>query len=129
VIYLAVAAGSVLGAVCRALTSVALQPLGAGFPWATLGVNVAGSFVIGFYAALIAPGGRLRAGLGQRQFVMAGFCGGFTTFSAFSLETLELARSGRLDTAGLYVGLSLFTWLVAVQLGDAAGRLVNGRRG
>lgn len=124
-LYAAVAAGSVVGAVCRALASLAFQPLGPGFPWATLFVNVVGSLAIGFYAALTGPDGRLLVGPRQRQFVMTGFCGGFTTFSAFSLETLELVQAGHLPAAGLNVGLSVVTWLVAIWLGHALAMRFN----
>lgn len=124
-LYAAVLAGSVIGAVCRALVSLAFQPLGPGFPWATLSVNVAGSLAIGFYAALTGPDGRLLVGPRQRQFVMTGFCGGFTTFSAFSLETLQLAQTGRPAVAALYIGVSVVTWLAAVWLGHALAMHFN----
>jgi len=84
ILYGCIAAGSVLGGVARYLASLAIQ-LDPAFPWATLFVNVTGSFIIGFYSALSGPDGRLFAGARQRQFVMTGFCGGYTTFSTFSL--------------------------------------------
>ncbi len=96
---LLVAAGGAAGSVLRHLVSLALAPAGSGFPWATLLVNVLGSAAIGAAAA---------AGLeGQaRLLVVTGFLGGFTTFSAFSLEAVMLfGRNPAL--AVLYSGLSL----------------------
>lgn len=96
--------------------------LGEGFPWGTLAANVLGSFIIGFYAMQAARGGHLWASPEARLFVMTGFCGGFTTFSAFSLETLLLLESGRADLAAGNIALSLCLWLGAVRLGEWAGR-------
>ena len=94
-LYLAVALGSAIGGSLRWLASELIHAWsGAGFPWGTLFVNVTGSLAIGFYAALAGPDGRLLAGARQRQFVMTGICGGYTTFSVFSLETLRLAQAG-----------------------------------
>lgn len=118
VLYAVVALGTVIGGVLRALVSVwAFNLLAPGFPWATLIANVAGSALIGFYAALTAPGGRRPAGPRQRQFVMSGVCGGFTTFSIFSLESLRLAQAAQWQAAGLNVGVSMLACLVAVWLG------------
>jgi CrcB protein len=130
--YLGVAIGGALGSVARYLTSmVTLTLMGSAFPWGTLVVNVAGSLLIGLYFTLTEPDGRLLVSPAWRQFVLAGFCGGYTTFSVFSLETLFLARSGAWDMAGLFVAASLTLWLVAVWLGHAIGVRINrlpGRR-
>ncbi|WP_292158545.1 fluoride efflux transporter CrcB [Mesorhizobium sp.] len=125
-LYLIVSAGTVIGSVLRALASIGtLAWLGPGFPWGTLLVNVIGSFVIGFYATLTGPGGRVFAGTHQRQFVMTGICGGFTTFSMFSLETFSFVQKGDWPMAGLNVGVSITTWLVAVWLGHIAASRLN----
>jgi CrcB protein len=120
-LYAAVALGSMLGGVLRWLAGVVVHDYfgAAGFPWATLFVNVTGSFAIGFYAALTGPDGRALAGPRQRQFVMTGVCGGYTTFSIFSLETLRLMQSGDLRAACLNVGISVVVWLAAVWFGYA----------
>lgn len=126
-LYAAVAAGSALGAVARFLCSLGLLAwLGPAFPWGTLAVNVLGSFLIGLYASLSEPEGRLAmASPAARQFVLAGFCGGFTTFSIFSLETLLLVDMKAFAAAGLYVGASLGLWLLAVWLGYRLGATLN----
>jgi len=124
--YVAVALGSIIGAVARFLVSVLfVSQFGNGFPWATLFVNVTGSMMIGFYAALTGPDGRLMASPRQRQFVMVGICGGYTTFSAFSLETLRLVQSGRADTALLYLLVSAVTWIAGVWLGHVLAARLN----
>lgn len=129
-LYAAVILGSVIGSVLRALASLAFQDCcGPGFPWATLFVNVTGSFVIGFYAALTGPDGRLFAGPRQRQFVMTGICGGYTTFSMFSLETLRLWQMGHWAVAGVNVGVSIVTWLGAVWLGHGIAARLNRLKG
>ena len=94
-------------------------------PWGTLFANVTGCFIIGFYAALTGPEGRLFVSGRTRQFVMTGICGGYTTFSGFSYEVLGLAAAGRLRAALFYVGVSLATWLIAVWLGDAIAEWIN----
>ena len=125
-LYLAVSAGAVIGSVLRALASMAaLAWLGPGFPWGTLFVNVVGSFVIGFYATLTGPGGRVFAGSRQRQFVTTGICGGFTTFSAFSLETFVLLQQGNWPMAGLNIGVSVAAWLASVWLGHMLATRLN----
>jgi CrcB protein len=125
-LYLIVSAGAVIGSVLRALASIGtLAWLGPGFPWGTLLVNVIGSFVIGFYATLTGPGGRVFAGTHQRQFVMTGICGGFTTFSMFSFETFRFVQIGNWPMAGLNVGVSITTWLVAVWLGHMVASRLN----
>ena len=129
-LYLAVAAGSVIGGVLRASASAVVHTLaGPGFPLGTLFVNVVGSFVIGFYAALTGPDGRAFVSARQRQFVMTGICGGFTTFSVFSLETFRLIEAGRPAAAGANVGISVVTWLAAVWLGHAIASRINRIRG
>jgi len=129
-LYGAIALGGALGALARYLCSLwLLQLTGPGFPWGTLAVNVAGSFLIGLYATLSEPGGRLPAGPVQRQFVMTGFCGGFTTFSVFSLETVFLLERQAYLLAGLNLGLSLCLWLVAVWAGIRIGTGLNQRAG
>lgn len=129
-LYFAVALGSVIGSVLRALSSMAGAVLfGTGFPIATLFVNVVGSFVIGFYAALTGPDGRVFAGPRYRHFVMTGICGGFTTFSMFSLETLRLVQGGHVFAAGVNIGISVLSWLMAVFLGYALASRLNRLRG
>jgi fluoride exporter len=124
VLYGYVAAGSVLGGVARYLLSLLIQ-LVPGFPWATLFVNATGSFIIGFYGTISGPDGRLFASARQRQFVMTGFCGGYTTFSTFSLETFRLLESGMARTAFLNIAVSIASWLVAVWLGSALASRLN----
>lgn len=117
-LYVYVAAGAAIGGVGRALVSlVAIDIAGPGFPWGTLVANVTGSFVIGFYATLTEPGGRLMVSTRARQFVMSGICGGFTTFSVFSLETFRFLADRDWPMAGVNIGLSLATWLLAVWAG------------
>jgi CrcB protein len=124
--YIAVALGSIVGAVARFLVSVlSVSQFGDGFPWGTLFVNVTGSFVIGFYAALTGPDGRLYASPRQRLFVMVGICGGYTTFSAFSLETLRFVQSGKVQTAFVYLVVSAVTWIASVWLGHALAARLN----
>jgi len=89
------------------------------FPWGTLFVNVTGSLVIGFYAALTGPDGRLSVSPRQKLFVMVGICGGYTTFSAFSLETLRFVQSGKVQTALVYLLVSAITWIASVWIGYA----------
>lgn len=125
-LYVAVATGSVIGGVLRAIAGMVAHAFtGPGLPWGTLFVNVVGSFVIGFYATLTAPDGRAFATTRQRQFVMTGVCGGFTTFSVFSLETFHLMQAGAFDVAGANVGISVVTWLAAVWLGHTLALRVN----
>ncbi|MBZ9710980.1 CrcB family protein [Mesorhizobium sp. B2-1-8] len=125
-LYAVVSLGSIIGSVLRALASLAaLGWFGQGFPWGTLFVNIVGSFVIGFYAAITGPDGRIFAGMYQRQFVMTGICGGFTTFSVFSLEAFQSLHAGRFTLAGLYVGISVITWLASVWLGHALASRLN----
>jgi CrcB protein len=128
VLYACVAVGSVLGGLARYLVALVLQT-GADFPWATLFINATGSFIIGFYAAFSGPDGRLFASVQQRQFVMTGFCGGYTTFSTFSLETFRLFHSGHATTALANVLASVVCWLVAVWLGHLFAVRLNRLKG
>ena len=128
ILYGYVAAGSVLGGVARYLLSLLIEQI-PGFPWATLFVNVTGSFIIGFYSTLSGPDGRLFASARQRQFVTTGFCGGYTTFSTFSLETFRLLEDGMARTALLNIAVSIVTWLVAVWLGYALANRLNRLKG
>jgi fluoride exporter len=129
-LYAAVGIGSGLGAVARYLCSIGLVAmLGHGFPWGTLAVNVVGSFVIGFYATLTEPDGRIFARPTTRQFVLAGFCGGFTTFSIFSLETLRLAEDGNITLAATNVVASVVIWLLAVWAGFRLAQRLNRLKG
>ena len=124
--YISVALGSIVGGVARYLVSVLfVSQFGNGFPWATLFVNVTGSFIIGFYAALTGPDGRLFVSPRQRQFVMVGICGGYTTFSAFSLETFRLAQSGDIQSASLNLFISVIGWMAAVWIGHALASRLN----
>jgi CrcB protein len=124
--YLYVALGGALGSVARYAVSLgAARWVGAAFPWGTLIVNVAGSFAIGLLAALVTADGRPTLGTDARAFVMIGILGGFTTFSSFSLETLNLARAGAVGAAAANAGLSLMLCLAAVWLGFAAAAIVN----
>lgn len=98
-------------------SGLAARYIGATFPLGTLIVNVSGSLVIGFLASLAVADGRLLISPDARAFLMIGLCGGFTTFSAFSIETLDLARDGDWLWAGANVVLSVVLCLLAVWLG------------
>lgn len=116
--YLWIALGSALGGMARyGCSGLAARWLGADFPWGTLIVNVSGSLLIGFLATMLAPDGRLLAPPDVRAFLMIGVLGGFTTFSSFSLETLNLARGGEWLWAGANIALSVAACLFAVWLG------------
>jgi len=124
--YVLVALGSALGGTLRYwLSGLVANAVGQAFPWGTPVVNVTGSFIIGFFAVLTGPDGRFLVPGEWRQFFMAGICGGYTTFSSFSLQTLTLAQDGEWGGAGLNIGLSVFFRLLGVWLGSAGAMALN----
>ena len=125
-IYFWVALGSAIGGAGRYwMSGLIAGQMGEVFPWGTIAVNVVGSFVIGAVAVLTGPEGRLLVAGEARQFVMLGICGGFTTFSSFSLQTLNLARDGEWAWAGANIVLSVVLCLAGVMLGAIAGQALN----
>ena len=128
--YIWVVIGSALGGGARYWCSGFIaQRIGETFPWGTLIVNVAGSFVIGFFATLTGPDGRFLVGTTARQFVMIGLCGGYTTFSSFSLQTLNLMRDGEWLRATGNAVVSLVLCMLAVWLGHVAAAGINQLKG
>ena len=116
--YVLVALGSAMGGISRFWASGFIaNRVGQSFPWGTLFVNVTGSFIIGLFATLTAPEGRWLVGPSARNFFMTGFCGGYTTFSSFSLQTLNLAQDEEWLYAGGNAVLSLVLCLLTVYLG------------
>ena len=113
--FVLVAVGSALGGVLRYIVSLGLGTQ-KWFPWATLSVNVIGSFLIGLVTGLLA---RHFGGNGEsvRLFAVVGFCGGFTTFSTFSNETFRLVEGSQWLSAAVYVGVSVLAGFTAVLLG------------
>lgn len=123
---LAVMAGGALGSLLRYMASLAIaERWGGTFPWGTLAVNVAGSFGIGMFAGLTAVEGLLLVPPTVRVFVMVGIFGGFTTFSSFSLQTLNLVQDGEWLGAGGNIIFSVVLCLVAVWLGHVAAASLN----
>jgi protein CrcB len=121
--YVLIALGGAIGSVGRAWLGAAMVTwTGPSFPWGTLLINVLGSFVIGFFATLTATDGRFPIAADWRAFVMIGICGGFTTFSSFSLQSFDLLRDGRPAQALGNVALSVLLCLGAVALGYAGAQ-------
>jgi fluoride exporter len=128
--YLWVAIGGALGSVGRFwLAGVIVARFGENFPLGTLAINVSGSFVIGILAALGATGGSAFSSPGFKQFFFVGICGGYTTFSAFSLQTLQLVQRREWLFAGGNVLLSVALCLIAVWLGYLLGTAVHSVKG
>lgn len=118
---LQVALGGAIGASGRYLTGVAaVRIMGHGLPWGTLAVNVAGSFLMGVLVVVLAHAGGTRAA----PFLMTGILGGFTTFSAFSLDAITLYERGQIGLAGAYVAGSVVLSLAGLALGLLATRAV-----
>jgi CrcB protein len=127
-IYLAVGLGAALGGVARfGVGGLAARFLGETFPWGTFLVNVLGSTFLGFFAAMTAVEGRLFIPASARAFVAVGLCGGFTTFSTFSLETMSLVRDGELWKASANIAGTLVAWLLGVWCGYMLATVVNQR--
>ena len=119
--WLLVFLGGGLGAIARhGVNRTGLATLGPGFPWWTLAVNVSGSLAIGLLAGLF---GAMETGHNARLFLITGFLGGFTTFSAFSLDALTLWERGASLQAGLYILGSVILSLAAAALGLMLSRL------
>ncbi|HEX3572535.1 MAG TPA: fluoride efflux transporter CrcB [Acidobacteriaceae bacterium] len=118
--YIWVMIGSALGGVLRYAITRATIPVSNGFPLGTVLINVIGSFVIGYFGTLTLQTGKYPASDNVRLFVMVGICGGFTTFSSFSLQTFDLLRTGQWGRALLNVVLSVLLCIGAVAAGHAA---------
>ena len=123
---LVVAIGGALGSLARYWVAELFAAWGMiAFPWATLAANVSGSLLIGLIASLTGPDGRMLVAPETRLFWMVGICGGYTTFSSFSLQTLTLAQAGDWPRAGMNVGLSLLLCFAAVIAGYMLGSWFN----
>ncbi len=123
---LLVALGSAAGGVTRYLVGGAIQArLGAGFPLGTLVINITGSFLFGFLVRLAMVSPAVDADL--RILLTTGFCGGYTTFSAFSFETVALIEAGEWRKAAAYIALSVALSVAGTLAGLAAARSVASR--
>ena len=130
--YFWVAIGGALGSVSRFwLSGVVARQFGETFPWGTIVINITGSFVIGVIGALANPEGRMdsQSRAFATQFLMIGICGGYTTFSSFSLQTLNLLRDREWLYAGGNVILSVVLCMIAVWLGWMLGSTFNSMKG
>jgi CrcB protein len=127
--YFWVAVGSAIGGISRFWVSgIVTKRWSAAqvFPWDIILINLSGSFVIGVLAALTTATGRLSTSRGfVLQFCMVGICGGYTTFSSFSLHTLRLARDGQWLWAGGNIVISVVACLIGVWLGFMLGQMIN----
>jgi fluoride exporter len=122
--YVAVAVGGAIGSVARFwMTGAMTSVTGGRFPWGTLLINIIGAFIIGGVAGVTLTPTRMGIHPDIRIFLMTGICGGFTTFSAFSLQTLELIQTGDVIPAALYAAASVALCLLAVWGGWALGRI------
>ena len=123
---IAVVTGGAVGTLARYAVSVWAFPISHRLLWGTILINVSGSFVIGFFGTLTLAHGRFPVSENLRLFVMVGLCGGFTTFSSFSLQTLDLLRSGALIRAAINVAASVVLCVAAVAAGHLLAARLNG---
>jgi CrcB protein len=124
--WLWIAIGGALGSVARYGASLGIARMfGETFPWGTLLVNVTGSFAIGLFSSVTGTEGRLLVSPEWRQFFMVGICGGYTTFSSFSLQTLNLMRDGQWLYAGANVVFSVVLCLAGVWAGHMMAMQLN----
>lgn len=118
--------GGALGTLARHTVSVLTAPYSRAMPWGTiLAINTVGSFIIAFFGTLTLADGRFAASENMRLFVMVGLCGGYTTFSSFSLQTLELMRGGAWGRAMLTVALSVILCVGAASVGHLVASYLN----
>ena len=130
--YLWVAIGGALGSVGRFwLSGLVASRFGETFPWGTLVINVTGSFIIGLIGAIAVPEGRMdsQSRAFATQFLMIGICGGYTTFSSFSWQTLRLLQDREWLYAGGNILLSVILCMIAVWLGYALGSALSSMKG
>ncbi|MGE4062854.1 MAG: fluoride efflux transporter CrcB [Rhodospirillaceae bacterium] len=124
--YLWIGLGGALGSMARHwCNGLIAMTVGVAFPWGTLAINVLGSIVIGIAAATMHDGGRFPASEDARALLMVGICGGYTTFSAFSLQTLTLIQGGQWLPAVGNIALSVFLCIGGVWLGYLTGLALN----
>lgn len=118
--------GGAVGTFARYAISVLALPISRQLPWGTILINITGSFLIGLFGTLTLAHGRYPVSENVRLFVMIGICGGYTTFSSFSLQTLDLLRSGAMMRALVNIVLSVVLCVLAVALGHAIAAHWNG---
>ncbi|MDF0490539.1 fluoride efflux transporter CrcB [Sphingomonas sp. H39-1-10] len=119
--YIWIAAGGLIGTLLRYQINLFFTArLGEAMPWGTIIINITGSFIIGLFAALTETGGRWAVPPEIRAFILVGLCGGYTTFSSFSLQTLALIQSGEIARALGNVVTSVVAGLLAVWIGATA---------
>lgn len=121
--------GGALGTLARYAVSVMALPYSRELPWGTIVINITGSFVIGLFGTLTLAHGRFPVSENARLFVMIGLCGGYTTFSSFSLQTLDLIRSGAMVRAMINIVVSVVLCVAATACGHLiASRFNDGAR-
>ena len=127
--YIVIGLGGALGSMLRfglgSLIDSNVQKTGYIFPWGTIIVNITGCFIIGFIFTISASEGRIILSSLTRNFIMIGILGGYTTFSSFSLQTLQLAQDGQWGAAAANVLLSVVLCLVGVWLGATLAGTIN----
>jgi CrcB protein len=117
--------GGAFGTLARYLIGLAALPISQSLPWGTITINILGSFIIGLFGTLTLAHGRYPVSENFRLFVMIGFCGGFTTFSSFSLQTLDLLRNGAMARAAINVVASVVLCVAAVAVGHLIAAQFN----
>lgn len=122
---LIVMAGGALGTFTRYAVSIIAIPISRDLPWGTVIINVTGSLIIGLFSTLTLANGRFPVSDNMRLFVMIGLCGGYTTFSSFSLQTLNLMNDGEWFAAGANITFSVVLCLVAVWAGHVLALGLN----